>query len=272
MPPMCTGTRTSEVLYTSELLHLRNVCCHEARGANAPEEEETWPTLVIPLRGAFLWHVASREALLDSNTIALFSRLATYRVSHPFEGGDRCLALAFSREVLGDAFGTDEISPKYWIFPVEWRTQIHRMLAGICDPKSVLRIEESAVELLSLLASIRPQKTARSERDVVRNLREVMNARIEMHDTLAQLADLVAYSPFHAARVFRAETGITLHQYRHAIRLMQGLEQLRFGNDAIAQIAVALGFHDQSHFSASFCRAFGVAPSSLRCKKSRRSC
>ncbi len=260
------GTRTSEVLYSSELLCLRNVCCYEARGASAPEEEAVRPTLVVPLRGAFSWRVGAREALLDSNTVALFSTSSTYRVSHPFEGGDRCLALAFSREVLGEAFGAEGISPKYWLVPSEQRTQINQLLLGVCDPKNDLRIEESALGLLNLLSSVRPQKSTRTRRDLVRSLRELINARIEMNDTLPQLADLVGYSPFHMARVFRAETGITLHQYRHAIRLTQGLEQLSFGGDAIAQIALGLGFNDQSHFSASFYRAFGVPPSKLRFK------
>jgi AraC-like DNA-binding protein len=77
--------------------------------------------------------------------------------------------------------------------------------------------------------------------------------------TLAELAEAVGLSPFHAARLFTRTTGLPPHAWRNQVRLQRALAPLRAGA-SVTDVAAASGFTDQSHFTRHFRRMFGVPP------------
>jgi AraC-like DNA-binding protein len=81
--------------------------------------------------------------------------------------------------------------------------------------------------------------------------------------SLGDIADAVGASAFHLCRVFRAVTGVTLHQHREQLRLSAALERVEDGDD-LTVVALDLGYSSHSHFSAAFRRAYGRTPSSFR--------
>lgn len=60
-------------------------------------------------------------------------------------------------------------------------------------------------------------------------------------------------------RLFRAETGYSLAQWRQQARLMRALEKLAAG-EAVTTIAFDLGYETVSAFITAFRRSFGVTP------------
>jgi AraC family transcriptional regulator len=80
--------------------------------------------------------------------------------------------------------------------------------------------------------------------------------------TLADLAAVVERSRFHFARLFKASTGETPHQYVVRRRVERARELLRAGG-GIADVAAAVGFASQSHLHAHVRRAFGCTPGQL---------
>jgi AraC-like DNA-binding protein len=70
-------------------------------------------------------------------------------------------------------------------------------------------------------------------------------------------------SPFHLCRLFRRETGYSLHQYRTELRLRWSLQPLADDVD-ILTVALAAGFSHHSHFTAAFRNTFGLRPSEFR--------
>ncbi|WP_432727838.1 helix-turn-helix domain-containing protein [Variovorax sp. W6] len=79
-------------------------------------------------------------------------------------------------------------------------------------------------------------------------------ARLSLHE----LADAVSRSPFHLARSFREQTGLSLHQYRQHLRLASVMERLADGDTDLAGLAHDLGYCGQSHLGAVFRREVGV--------------
>ncbi|MFM9928237.1 AraC family transcriptional regulator [Variovorax sp. H27-G14] len=79
-------------------------------------------------------------------------------------------------------------------------------------------------------------------------------ARLSVHE----VADAVSRSPFHLARSFRQQTGLSLHQYRQHLRLAAAMERLTAGDADLAGIAHDLGYCSQSHLGAVFRREVGV--------------
>ncbi len=70
-------------------------------------------------------------------------------------------------------------------------------------------------------------------------------------------------SPFHLSRVFREQTGSSLHAYRTEARLRAGLERIADG-EGLAGLAADLGFASQAHLTDRFRRVFGVTPHAWR--------
>jgi AraC family transcriptional regulator len=83
--------------------------------------------------------------------------------------------------------------------------------------------------------------------------------------TLEQMAAVAHLSPYHFARQFKAATGLPPHQYVIARRVERAQHLLRGdGELGLAEVALRVGFPDQSHFSFHFKRIVGVTPGQFR--------
>ena len=78
------------------------------------------------------------------------------------------------------------------------------------------------------------------------------------------IAGAAGASAFHVCRVFREQTGHTIHRYLTELRLRTALSRLEDCPDDILGLAVELGFANHSHFTTVFRAAFGVTPSDFR--------
>lgn len=81
---------------------------------------------------------------------------------------------------------------------------------------------------------------------------------------IKELAVRLDVSPFHLARVFRAETGLSIHQYLLRVRMAGALARLCDDSASISRLALDLGFSSHSHFTVAFQRLFGASPGSWR--------
>lgn len=89
--------------------------------------------------------------------------------------------------------------------------------------------------------------------------------------SLGHLAEVVHLSPFHLARLFKQETGVSPHQYLIQLRVnaARALLDAGSGQRSLAQVASAVGFADQSHLTRHFKRRFGVSPRHVRAAPTR---
>jgi AraC-like DNA-binding protein/ElaB/YqjD/DUF883 family membrane-anchored ribosome-binding protein len=82
--------------------------------------------------------------------------------------------------------------------------------------------------------------------------------------TLPQLAAKACMSRFHFARLFRRSTGLSPHQYIVSQRIDRAKEMLCCSREPIAEIAMVVGFVDQSHLTRHFKRIIGATPARFR--------
>ena len=80
-------------------------------------------------------------------------------------------------------------------------------------------------------------------------------------DTLAAISEL---SPKHFARAFRQSTGMPPHRWLIARRIDRAKAMLRTADLRLAEISLACGFADQSHFTAAFRKLVGFTPGGYR--------
>jgi AraC-like DNA-binding protein len=94
----------------------------------------------------------------------------------------------------------------------------------------------------------------------VHAVRERLDAQFDREHSLATLARSVGMSTFHFARVFAELVGRPPHRYLADARLAAARAMLEQGR-AVTDTCFACGFNELSHFSRSFARRFGTAPS-----------
>jgi AraC family transcriptional regulator len=87
-------------------------------------------------------------------------------------------------------------------------------------------------------------------------------ARQELANDLSlnQLAIAAKVSPFHFARLFKNTTGLAPHKFVLRLRLERAKRLIASRQLPLTDIALAVGFFDQAHFTNVFRRAFGMTP------------
>jgi AraC family transcriptional regulator len=81
---------------------------------------------------------------------------------------------------------------------------------------------------------------------------------------LETLSALVAVSPFHFHRLFKAWTGIALHRYIRLSRLRRASYQLAYRPLSVMQVALDNGYQSPEAFAREFRRDTGQSPSAFR--------
>jgi AraC family transcriptional regulator len=94
--------------------------------------------------------------------------------------------------------------------------------------------------------------------------RELLRARFAEHLTLAEIAKTVGVHPVHLAQMFHRSYRCTVGDYIRQLRIEYACHELAASETPIVEIALAAGFCDQSHFTRTFKRSTGVAPSQYR--------
>lgn len=81
---------------------------------------------------------------------------------------------------------------------------------------------------------------------------------------VSELAKLVDLSECHFSRAFRQSVGVPPHRYILARRIDAAADLIENTERALADIAVSVGFSDQSHFTRTFVRFTGETPRAFR--------
>lgn len=84
---------------------------------------------------------------------------------------------------------------------------------------------------------------------------------------LVEVAELMKMTKTAALRRFTRETGITPHAYAQQLRVRLARKQICTGTP-ISDVALRLGFADQSHLTRAFKRQFGAPPGHWKARKS----
>lgn len=142
-----------------------------------------------------------------------------------------------------------------------------RLFQAVCRGElDAFEIESAVIALLDdVLAGVEgaaSHERAR-RRKLVEDVQALLARRYADALSLADVAEMLGVSAYHLCRVFRAQTGQSLHQHRDQLRLRAALNRLERDED-LTTIGLDVGYSSHSHFTAAFRRAFGVPPSVAR--------
>jgi AraC family transcriptional regulator len=198
------------------------------------------------------------------------------------ESPGSCLLVAFPaelRQARGAGTNGDDLQFRSRFgFRDEHLRRLARCLEAQCrdaEPFGRLftdTLSEAFLERLAAHHAAAPGPTAETGRRTSGTLSPQARAKVYRYidDHLASdiglddLARLVDCSPQHFQRLFKKTFGASPYQFVLGLRIDRAKALIRRGTLPIAEVAAACGFSDQSHFSTSFSRRVGVAPSRYR--------
>jgi AraC family transcriptional regulator len=132
------------------------------------------------------------------------------------------------------------------------------------DELSPLAIEGLTLELLAECSRQSSRTRNCQQPRWLLRASDLVRARFCERLTLGAIAESVGVHPAHLARVFRRFHGCTLGDHVRKLRIEFACQRLTTSDIPLADIALAAGFSDQSHFSNTFRRHMGVPPAAFR--------
>ncbi|MEZ8140927.1 AraC family transcriptional regulator [Enterovibrio norvegicus FF-33] len=139
------------------------------------------------------------------------------------------------------------------------------MMSSLIKDKQSTRIEqESALFQLShamvscagLLDELGP---SRRQDTLLLRAKEFIQCNLDKDMSIDDIANAASLSKFHFIRLFRAQFGITPHQYVLNCRINGARKALGSGMLS-SDVAQAFGFADSSHLNRRFKRVYGMTP------------
>ena len=98
----------------------------------------------------------------------------------------------------------------------------------------------------------------------LRKVREHIEAHFTQRIDLFRLAGIAGLSTSYFSRAFKQSIGMPPHRYVMLRRLAAAAEMIRRTSKSLAEVAIEVGFSDQSHFTRIFTQMTGETPGALR--------
>jgi AraC-like DNA-binding protein len=122
------------------------------------------------------------------------------------------------------------------------------------------RFTWTLAQLIKQYADIRTEEQRLGkEQKAIRRIRRYIDENFAQGISLGQLAEHVSLSPYYLLRVFRAEVGMPPYTYLESVRIRHAQQLIEAGYPLI-EVAFAVGFSSQSHFTRRFKQIIGVTP------------
>jgi AraC-like DNA-binding protein len=243
--------------------------------------------IAIPRSGLFIKHRGPVTAFADPNHAVLFNPGETFRFSHPGCVGDDCVVFRLAPRLVRDVvsmwdplaadrpdrlFSFDVVGVEPRAFLLQ-RLAYERAVRGTDD--SAIAIEEAVVRLLGEIVQTaytekgqRPAGAlagaAREHARCVARVKAFMAQQFRERLTLNEISEEAEVSPFHLCRMFKKETGLSIHRYLNRLRLRACVDSLTQAQQGLTDLAISVGYSSHSHFTEAFRREFGVPPSVVR--------
>jgi AraC-like DNA-binding protein len=134
------------------------------------------------------------------------------------------------------------------------------------DPATIALHTRSRLAVLGSLVQPAPIPRARGglSPSTMRRVQEYIDAHLSEPIDLGMLARTAGLSLFHFAREFKQSAGVTPHHYLVQRRISSAQKMLVRTELSLSEVALAVGFSDQSHLARHFRHILGTTPRDFR--------
>jgi AraC-like DNA-binding protein len=169
----------------------------------------------------------------------------------------------FTKHLLADA----SCSPPVFTTLLETDTELVRGIKELVQctrlEANPLEIEEKNVKVFWKLMNYTQSQKQETPRNVskttVQKVKCFIKDQYDQQFSLTTMANDVGLSPFHLVRSFKQAVGITPFQFLRNYRVEKAKQEL-LKKKSITEVAIEVGFYDQSHFHRHFKLVTGLTP------------
>lgn len=222
--------------------------------------------LIYGLEGGYLENYAgARPMVCEPGVLRYLPRGLGH--SNVFEGGARCLIVEIEREMLErigrhtktlDDPGAIRTPASVWLgqrLYSEFRRD---------DELSLISMEGILLEILADGGRYLGASGRRAAPRWLRLAHEYVESNFLRSISLAEIARVAGVHRVHLAREFRRYFSTTVGELLRRRRVEHACRLVSTTQDSLADVAIACGFSDQSHFCATFRHQIGVTPGRFR--------
>ena len=203
--------------------------------------------MVFPRTSVWIRHEGGRAFVADPNVVTIYNQGQRYERRPISPTGDHC-----------DWFAVSDAAAR-------------ELVAGIAPERAEAPERPLAFERASAPAALYARQWALLRRTLTGQAStvEVEEESLALENRcMADLARTLGASPFHLCRVFREQTGQTMHRSRVGLRVRAAIEQLeapaRGTRPSLSAVAHATGFASHARFVRICQRELGMTPALLR--------
>jgi AraC-like DNA-binding protein len=139
------------------------------------------------------------------------------------------------------------------------RTRVHQLHRALEEPPGLEAESRLALIADRLRQHLRGPAPPPAPDRLAEDLRDLLDARMVDGLVLREAAALLHAHPAHLVRSFTRAFGLPPHRYLTGRRVEAARRRLLAG-EPVAQVATAVGFHDQAHLHRHFTRLVGTTP------------
>jgi AraC-like DNA-binding protein len=278
-------TRVDHVVFRTPLLAMATFRCRP----DDPLFHDSGPIrnaiFVFPRTAVRIQHEGESAFVATPNLVTFYNAGQSFRRTRVAPEGDECDWYWIEPNTLAQVLAQHDPAAAETDHPF-------RFAWGPTDPKSYLEqrraflhaatsenpdrlyLEETMIWILHRIvdSALRTQRERerrslegrRRHADLAEGAKTLLTVRAHEPLDLTEIARDLGCSPFHLCHVFRRQTGFTLSEFQHQIRLRKSLERVADSGARLTDLAQELGYASHSHFTLFFRRAFGITPSALR--------
>lgn len=228
--------------------------------AYPPHTHDTWTVFIVD-EGSIRYDLEARHRGAAGPRVTILPPHVVHDGRAATSAGFRKRVLYVGAEVLderliGRAVDDPDIEDPYLV------RQLRALHHSLEDPSETLEAESMLALAGSRLRRHLGDRVAERERpdhEVASELRDLLDERCFERLTLTEAGVLLHVSPAHLVRSFSRTFGIAPHRYVLGRRIDTARRRLLDG-EPVADVAAAVGFHDQAHLTRHFRRHVGTTP------------
>ena len=164
------------------------------------------------------------------------------------------LMQALNMEKVNNPVASNGIVDSRDIRPISTHTQLLGSLLAEINQYQILQLL-NCLSKIGDFSNCQPQ----NHTPYIHDLKSQLELHPECKLTVEEMAQNVFLSKYHFIRSFKAEVGLTPHQFQIQNRIRKAQRLIREAN-TITKVALTSGFCDQSHFIKQFKKYVGLPP------------
>jgi AraC family transcriptional regulator len=237
---------------------------HYPGGLSAPPHLHPLPYFGFLLSGGYLEHWGHRAVSFAPQSF-VFHPAREVHFGRAGEAGARLLHVEIAPgliDQLRDERGLPDESMDRHSGPLASLSRRLYREFRLTDAASGLVIEGVALEILGEL--VRTAQRSDERPRWLERARERVHVEFSQPLSVQSIAADLGVSPARLSRAFRKAFGESLGSYQRRLRVQDACGRMRDKELSLAEIALAAGFTDQSHFTRVFRRLTGTTPAAFR--------